>query len=180
MVLVNDQDEVVGYREKFAAHKNPVPLHRAISIMIFSRDQKRILLQKRAKIKPTWPEFWSNAVCTHPLPKEDYQNCAERRLKEELGFETHLKRRFSFIYSAKYDSEWGEHEYDVVFWGVYEGEVKPNPNEVSDWKWMEAGELLNDVRENPQIYTPWFKIILQRWYEVSGISMPEVFVKHLE
>lgn len=160
LVLVNDKDEIVGYKEKFATHKLPVPLHRAISVMIFDTSGKKIMLQKRAGGKPTWPLYWSNTCCTHPFKDEEYLTCAKRRLKEEMGFEAHLAEKFRFIYQADYDSIWGENEYDVVFEGKYAGEVTADPQEAADWKWALVTDLLKDVKINPGIYTPWFKIIL--------------------
>jgi len=162
VVLVDENDRVIGEKEKFEAHKNPVPLHRAISVVIFDPKREKMLLQKRAKNKPTWPLFWSNATCTHPLPNESYKNAAERRLGEEMGFTVSLKEVFRFIYKAEYDKVWGEHEYDVVFEGIYNGEIKPNPGEVADYKWMEIDELLGDVKRDPKSYSPWFKIILEK------------------
>lgn len=139
---------------------------------------KKMLLQKRAEGKPTWPLFWSNTCCTHPLRDESYQACAERRLKQEMGFTTSLVEKFRFIYKADYDKIWGEHEYDAVFEGRYEGEVKPDPGEAADWKWVSVKELLKDVKNNPGIYTPWFKIILEKLYRFKYILDPRVFVKH--
>jgi isopentenyl-diphosphate delta-isomerase len=162
VVLVNRKDRVIGYKEKFAAHKNPVPLHRAISIMILSHDRKKMLLQKRAKVKPTWPLFWSNAVCTHPFKDESYEDAAARRLKEEMGFSTSLKELFRFIYKAEMDRTWGEHEFDVVFEGEYEGPVKIDPNEAADYKWITVKDLKKDLKTNSKIYTPWFKIIFKK------------------
>lgn len=162
VVLVDEKDNVVGYKEKFAAHKNPVPLHRAISVVIFDKNKEKMLLQKRVGSKPTWPLFWSNAVCTHPMGDESYEDCAHRRLKEELGFDTELEEKFKFTYEADYDGEWGEHELDVVFVGMNEGEVKPNPDEVADWKWVKVGALKKDLRENLSSYTPWFRLIIER------------------
>lgn len=180
IVLVNDQDKILGYREKFAAHKNPVQLHRAVSVVILDPSGKKMLLQKRAGGKPTWPLFWSNACCTHPYKDEAYLVCASRRIQEEMGFETDLKEIFRFIYRADYIEGWGENEYDVIFEGRYEGAVKPDPAEAADWKWMEVRELLGDIKNNPGIYTPWFKIILEKLYEVKGTLGPGVFVKHPE
>lgn len=96
IVLVDENDRVLGFKEKFAAHritscKIPVALHRAISIVIFNKDKSEMLITKRSIYKPTWPYFWSNAVCSHPYPKETYQKAAERRLYEELSFRTPLK-----------------------------------------------------------------------------------------
>ena len=97
-----------------------------------------------------------------------------------MGFEADLREKFRFIYRADYDEVWGEHEYDVMFEGRYEGEVKPVAEEAVDWKWMGVIELLRDVKNNPGIYKPWFKIILEKLYGVKDTLRPEVFVKHLE
>ena len=162
IVLVDEKDKVIGYKEKFAAHKNPVPLHRAISVVIFSPDRKRMLLQKRSTKKPTWPLFWSNAVCSHPYKDESYEDAADRRLKEEMGFTTPLKELYRFIYQAEMDEIWGEHELDVVFEGVYDGTINLNPNEAADFKWITTEDLKEDIKIKPNIYTPWFKMILKK------------------
>lgn len=162
VVLVDRDDNAVGRKEKYEAHHNPVPLHRAISVVIYDNAHKKMLLQKRSNKKPTWGGFWSNATCTHPLADESYLQAAERRLFEEMGVKTQLKESFNFIYNSKYDETWGEHELDHVFVGEYDGEVKLDPEEADDYKWIEVEELLKDVNENPDIYTPWFKLILKR------------------
>ncbi len=162
VILVDKKDEIVGYKEKFEAHKNPVPLHRAISIVIFDKTGQKMLLQRRTENKPTWPGFWSNACCTHPLPGEDYQEAASRRLKEEMGFSVPLKEVFRIIYQAKYNKTWGENEIDAIFTGRYSGKVKPNPEEAADFRWIDIKKLKKDVSRNPQIYTPWFKLILKK------------------
>lgn len=163
VVLIDGKDNVLGFKEKFATHKIPVPLHRAISIVIFNKDRTKMLITKRASAKPTWGGVWSNSVCTHPYPDETYQKAAERRLVEELGFKTPLKELSSFTYEAKMDNgTWGEHELDHVFIGTHEGEAKPDPKEISEYKWIRIEELERDIKKNPNIYTPWFKIILEK------------------
>lgn len=163
IVLVDKEDRVIGFREKFATHKIPVALHRAISIVILSTDKKKMLIAKRAFTKPTWGGYWSNAVCSHPYPKESYQKAAERRIFEELGFKTPLTEIFNFTYEAKMDNKiWGENEIDHVFEGFYDGPVKPNPDEVAGYEWIEVETLKKELMKNPDKYTPWFKIILKR------------------
>jgi isopentenyl-diphosphate delta-isomerase len=163
LVLVDKKDSVLGYKEKFATHKIPVPLHRAISIVIFNKDKTKMLITKRASTKPTWPGFWTNAVCSHPYPKETYQKAAERRIYEELRFKTPLKEVFFFSYKAEMSNKvWGEHELDHVFTGIYEGPVKPDPNESSGYEWIRITDLKKDVKANPQKYSPWFMIILRK------------------
>lgn len=160
--LVDKEGNIVGLEEKFEVHKIPVPLHRAVSVVIFDGKKKKMLLQKRASTKPTWPGFWSNTCCTHPLPGEEYKTAAERRLREEMGFSVPLKEIFRFTYSAKYDRTWGENEYDVVFRGEYSGKVEINPEEADDYKWISITQLKRDIESNSGKYTPWFKIILKK------------------
>ncbi len=160
--LVDEGGEVKGLAEKYEVHKNPVPLHRAVSVVIVDESSEKMLIQQRAGDKSTWPLFWSNAVCTHPLPKEEFKTAAERRLREELGFSVPLQEVFRFTYQAEYDKTWGENEYDVVFLGKYGGDVRPDHREVSDFKWVDIGELKEDVKENPDLFSPWFKIILEK------------------
>lgn len=163
IVLVNKKDKIIGFGEKYKTHKIPVNLHRAISILIFNKDKSQMLITRRVKTKPTWGGHWSNAVCTHPYPEETYQKAAERRLFEELGIKTFLKEEFNFIYEAEAkDGIWGECELDHVFTGIYEGDINPDPNEISEYKWIGMGELGKDVEENSNKYTPWFKMILNR------------------
>ena len=163
VVLVDKDDRIVGFKEKFAAHKIPVILHRAISIVIYNQDKSQMLITKRSAKKPTWPYFWTNAVCSHPYPGESYQKAAERRLYEELGFKTPIKEVFWFIYEAKMDNKvWGEHELDHVFVGQYEGKIDPNPDEVAGYEWIGVDKLKKDLKANPNKYSPWFKIILKK------------------
>lgn len=160
--LVDENGEVVGTGDKVEVHKNPVPLHSAISVVIFDPDRKKMLIQQRADTKPTWPLYWSNAVCSHPLEGEEPVTAAQRRLQEEMGFSTPLEPAFTFTYKAKYDETWGEHEFDHVFVGTHEGEIDPDPDEAADHKWMGLENLSRDVRDNPDRYSPWFKIILKK------------------
>jgi len=156
--VVDKNGKTLRLEEKYKLHKNPVALHKAVSVLIFNKN--KILLQKRALSKVTWPGFWANTTCTHPLSGEDYKTAAERRLKEEMGFSVPLTEIFRFTYSAKFDDIWGENEYDVVFRGEYSGEVKIDPNEAESYRWVSLDMVKKDVNKNPEKYTPWFKNIL--------------------
>ncbi len=163
VVLVDKEDKVIGFGDKLETHKIPVKLHRAISVLIFDKSRSKMLMTKRAKNKPTWGGYWSNAVCTHPYPNETYWVAAERRLFEELGIKTSLKEIFVFNYEAKMkNSNWGECELDHVFEGFYEGQIKPNPAEISDYKWIEMNKLKEDIENNLDSYTPWFRRIVSK------------------
>ena len=163
IVLVDEHNNEVGYKEKLEAHKHPVPLHRAISVLIVSPDKKSMLIQKRAAVKPTWPQFWSNACCTHPFIGESSVGAAKRRLKEELGINTDLKKLYDFVYKADYDATFGEHEVDSVYLGYYSGKIQADAKEVADYKWVEISRLAREIAKDHDSFTPWFREIFENF-----------------
>ena len=40
-------------------------------------------------------------------------------------------------------------------------EIKPNPDEVMEIRWIDYHDLLAEVRRHPARFTPWLKIYLQ-------------------
>lgn len=155
VVLVDSKDTCLGFEEKESCHRIPVKLHRAFSIFIVNRE-RQMLIQKRSATKKTWPGFWSNACCSHPRKDEDVPRAASRRLKEELGFTCPLVHIFTFNYEADFNEEFGESEIDHVFIGEYDGLVKPNMDEVDEWKFISLDWLRRDIGDYPRKYTPWF------------------------
>src|SRR6185436_3493555 len=95
VILVDEHDEPVGVMEKMEAHRKGL-LHRAFSVFIFNKKGE-MLLQQRAFQKYHSAGLWSNACCSHPKPGENILDAAIRRLKEEMGIETELKKMFDFI-----------------------------------------------------------------------------------
>ena len=79
-----------------------------------------------------------------------------------MGFDCELKEVFNFTYQAKLDKNLFEHEYDHVFVGKFEGEPNPNPEEVDDWKWIGLEELSRNMQENPDSYTYWLRVVLDK------------------
>jgi isopentenyl-diphosphate delta-isomerase len=162
IVLVDEQDRPVGYAAKLPPHQNGGRLHRAFSVFVFNR-RGEMLLQQRAAGKYHFGGLWSNACCSHPRRGQDVADAAAARLRYEFGFDAPLTPLFTFIYRAE-DPASGltEHELDHVFTGAFDGIPQPNPSEVGDWKWVAPADLHADVLANPDRYTPWFKLVLER------------------
>ncbi|MBL6963650.1 MAG: isopentenyl-diphosphate Delta-isomerase [Bacteroidetes bacterium] len=163
VVLVNEQDEELGFMNKMEAHEKGV-LHRAFSVFIFN-DKGETLLQKRALSKYHSPGLWTNACCSHPQKGETYEEAALRRMPEEIGITTAITDAFWFIYKADVGQGLTEHELDHVFTGHYNENPKLNPGEASDWKWMQTEAVKKDIHLHPEIYTEWFKIIFNKYDE---------------
>ncbi len=160
VILVDRLDREIGTEEKLKAHREG-KLHRAFSIFIFNAKGE-LLLQKRAETKYHSGSLWTNTCCSHPRPGESHYGAARRRLNEEMGFDCELIELFSFVYHTKLENNLFEHELDHVFVGIFDGRPIPNPKEVDDWKWINIDSLERDVGENPDHYTHWFKLILNR------------------
>lgn len=156
LILVDEHDCQTGVMEKMEVHQKGL-LHRAFSIFIFN-DKAEMLLQKRAEGKYHSGGLWTNACCSHPQPGEETITAAILRLKEEMGFDTELKKAFDFIYKAPFDNGLTEHEFDHVFIGWYNGVIQPNKEEVSDYCFKSLEEIKNALQLYPQQYTEWFKI----------------------
>ncbi len=160
VILVDNNDNPIGTMEKIEAHEKAL-LHRAISVFIFNSEGKW-LLQQRTYDKYHSKGLWTNTSCSHPFPGEDSILAANRRLHEEMGMQSDLKEVFSFTYKQELENGLTEHEFDHVFIGYSNTLPVPNPIEVMDYKYLTTKELTDAVKQNPENYTVWFKLIFER------------------
>jgi isopentenyl-diphosphate Delta-isomerase len=77
VIVVNENDEVIGTMPKKEAHKNGT-LHR-ISVVYVKNTKGEILVQHRAD------GFLDHSAAGHVDPGESYEEAAKRELREELG-----------------------------------------------------------------------------------------------
>ena len=66
---------------------NQGTLHRAFSVFLFDKDN-RLLLQQRSEEKITFPSFWANTCCSHPLFVEN-----EMIEENKLGIKKYAHRK---------------------------------------------------------------------------------------
>lgn len=181
-ILLDKDDNVIGHANKKISHvfSGEAPralLHRAFSVFLFD-NQGRLLLQKRASTKITFPNVWTNTCCSHPLygfePTEvdtpadvaagtvmGAKRAAIRKLDHELGIDPKSLdiNAFKFLTRLHYwaadvvthgtESPWGEHEIDYILFIKADGlKVTPHPEEVDDYKYVTLAEL--QVRAPPR------------------------------
>ncbi len=161
VILVNTKDEEIGKEEKLKAHLEG-KLHRAFSIFIIN-NKGEMLLHQRASNKYHSPDLWTNACCSHPAPREKLEKAIPRRLQEELNIIAEgLKPLFSFTYKVTFGNGLTEHEYDHIWLGKYNKELKPNLLEVKDWGYFSIEEIRKGISQFPDRYTFWFKELFER------------------
>jgi isopentenyl-diphosphate Delta-isomerase len=166
VILVDGSDQPVGVMEKIEAHRRAL-LHRAFSIFIFN-SKGEMLLQQRAQEKYHSAGLWTNACCSHPRPGEDTREAAVRRLREELGFTTDLKKLLEFTYRSVYDNGLTEYEFDHVFTGLYDREIKPDRSEVSDYRYLPLPAIEAELLRAPETFTSWFHLAFPLIREKMG------------
>ncbi len=171
VILVDEMDNETGIMEKIDAHRKGL-LHRAFSVFIFN-SKGEMLLQRRASNKYHSAGLWTNACCSHPKPGEEILAAANRRLKEEMGFETKLLKVFDFTYQSIFDNGLTEHEFDHVFSGTYEGEIIPDKNEVQDFCFKTVAEIDESLQSHPHKYAVWFGIAFSKIKEIAKANAVE-------
>ena len=157
LILVDSDDNVVGYESKHACHEGDGILHRAFSVFIFN-DQGEVLLQQRSAQKQLWPGFWSNSCCSHPRQGEQMDEAAHRRLLEELGLHSDLQYLYRFEYQASFGEAGSENELCSVYIGKSNDSVVVNINEISKWQFIAPADLDRELAQHPEQFTPWFKM----------------------
>jgi len=153
VVLVDEQNNVLGTMPKNKVHGKKTPLHRAFSCFLFRKKDKKLLLQQRSSQKTAWPLIWSNSCCGHPQLNETNINAAKRRLKDELGIEpVFLEEVAPYRYCFSRDGIM-ENEICPIIVGITDQEPNINLKEVEKIKWIDWEDFLSEIEI--QDYSPW-------------------------
>ena len=117
VIQVTENDEVIGPVSKLDSHHQDGKYHRAFSVMLFD-SSGRLLLQRRASHKITFPDVWANSCCSHPLHSEEemelknalgVKRAAVRKLEQELGIHPSQVpiEKFDFVTKMRYQGSPG-------------------------------------------------------------------------
>lgn len=174
--VVDQQDRLIQYETKKEVHKLGL-LHRAFSIFLYDHSKKTVLIQRRALEKYHSGGLWSNSCCSHKYHDETWEESAARCLWDELNLrETdtsgHIRNVGTFYYYSDYGDN-SEHEIDRVLIYTLDAElcsqIKPNPREIMDIKWMTIEEIDEVLKTTPQSFTSWFS----KAYEYFRVTVLE-------
>lgn len=195
VIVVDEQDNVLGPMTKVESHSGAGSYHRAFSVLLFDKSG-RLLLQRRASDKITFPSVWANSCCSHPLHCDEemdlvdalgVKRAAVRKLEQELGIspsQVPLKD-FQFVtrmrYQARQDETWIEREIDHCLVIHADVDLNVNPNEVSETKWVSQFELeeMLVAQDDENIIAPWFRCIAARvmtddWWTPGMVSEDDI------
>ena len=135
--------------------------HAAVIGMILRKDGT-FLVQWRAANKLGGSRLDVSAT-THVRKEETYESALQRSFENELRVESIVPLKHAFDF--KYEEELGTHkenEYCKVFVGQYDGNVRPNPEEIDSLEFMTLEELKLFVQKNEIKATKWLRETVHR------------------
>ena len=154
VVLVDENNSVLGTVPKAEVHSQETPLHRGFSAFLFN-ERNELLLQQRSHKKKTWPLAWSNSCCGHPALNESNTDAVKRRVAFELGGEVEYIEEVS-PYRYKFSKEGiVENEICPILLGRMKSDFSSNPDEVEATAWITWSDFLEEIERNPDKYSPW-------------------------
>ena len=154
VVLVDEQDNILGIEDKLQAHNTDTSLHRGFSAFLFNKD-KKFLIQKRINVKKTWGGFWSNSFCGHPQINETYEQAVVRHAKFELGIdlqEIHFVAKYRYKFAL---DDIVENEICPIYLVISDDAVVINQNEVEEVKLLSWQDFLLYTEQYHEQFTPW-------------------------
>lgn len=158
--------------DKLEVHRRGLR-HPAVSVFVV--EDGKVLIQRRAAGKYHSAGLWANTVCTHPHWNEPPDRAARRRLREELGI-TGVYPAFAQQVEYRADVGNGLIEHEVV--DVYLAfappgmVVTPNPEEVSETRWVGLYDLAAQVQRHPERFSAWLRIYLTKHMNAIFGAMP--------
>lgn len=156
--VVNDRDEVIGQAPRSEVHARGL-LHRAAHVLVFN-TQGEVFLQKRSMRKDRQPGLWDSSASGHVDSGEDYDACAARELREELGLRVSqpLNRLFKINACVETDQE-----FVWVYWCQSAGPFALNMDEIERGGWFTPADVTRWLAERPQEFASAVRLIWKRW-----------------
>lgn len=152
--VVNEQDEVIEQRTRAEVHRLMLR-HRAVHVLVFN-SKGEVFLQKRSMNKDCHPGVWDSSSSGHLDSGEDYDACAMREVREEIGLELSAPPERLFKIAAR--DETGM-EFVWVYRCQAEGPFSLHPEEISDGSWFAPRAVSQWLAEAPHEFAPAFGLI---------------------
>jgi isopentenyl-diphosphate delta-isomerase type 1 len=156
--VVNERDEVVGRAPRREVHRTGL-MHRAIHVFVFNA-RGEIFLQKRSMSKDSSPGLWDSSASGHLDSGEDYDACAVRELREEIGLV--ISTPPCRVCKVSPCAETGQ-EFVWLYEGASEGPFTLHPEEIERGDWFARARVTQWISERPQDFAPAFVLLWKKF-----------------
>ena len=160
--VVNERDEVIGRMARSEVHRQGL-LHRATHVLVFNA-RGQVFLQKRSLKKDRQPGVWDSSASGHVDAGEDYDVCAARELREEIGLELSGSPERLFKLAAGEDTD---QEFVWIYRCQAEGPFVLHPDEIDAGGWFAPGEVDRWLAERPQEFASALRVIWPKVREMG-------------
>lgn len=157
-VVVDKNDNILGYRSRATCHSDRSLIHRSVGVIISDR-RGRILLQKRSLTKDLQPGLWGVSAAGHVARGETYDAAVARELKEELG----VLQPLTFVGKSLFRDK-QETEMQAIYTARTEGPFRPDGREIAELRFFGKPELARGVSSGDVVLTTWAKKVLKLLY----------------
>ena len=153
--VIDEKGEVTDLKPRSEVHARGLR-HKGIYLIICD-EEERIFIQQRAKDKDIEASKWDFSVAEHLKPNETRREAVMRGAAEELSIKVrNLKLLGEMDWKYEYKTGVKDNELNQLFVAEFEGKIKFADGEVQKGKWVELKELLKEMNEKPEKFTPWF------------------------
>jgi len=152
--VVNERDEVIGRETRREVHRTGLK-HRAVHVLVFN-SRGEVFLQKRSMTKDSSPGLWDSSASGHLDCGEDYDACALRELREEIGLDLGECPRRLFKVDACSDT--GQ-EFIWIYQCESDGPFTLHPEEIERGEWFAPEEVGRWMCQRPQDFAPAFMLV---------------------
>lgn len=154
VVYVDENDEIIGHGSISNAVENGIRVR--ISRVFLKNSKGQLLIQKRADTMNSLPGRWDQTAAGHADEGEGYAEAASRELLEEMGISEVKLQEVAKFYTEESDEAKTKKRFNKIFTGVYDGEVRIDNDEVSDYQWLKPEELESQMNDSPGNFTEGF------------------------
>jgi len=148
--LVDESGKVIGKASRSECHSGLFLLHPVVHLHVIN-SKGELYLQKRATNKDIQPGKWDTSVGGHVDFGEEIEIALKREVFEELGiseFSPVFMKRYKFVSSQ-------EAELVHSYYTIYNGEIYPDPIEISEGKFWSISEI--NLNFGKEVFTPNFE-----------------------
>jgi isopentenyl-diphosphate Delta-isomerase len=170
--VVNERDEVIDRQPRSEVHRLGLK-HRAIHVLVFN-SRGETFLQKRSMTKDREPGKWDSATSGHVDSGEDYDACAVRELREEIGLDIQaqavatrasppLQKLFKIAACPETDAEFVR-----VYSCQAEGPFQLHPDEIECGGWFAPEKISRWMAEKPEDFAGAFRFVWEKYLTTDG------------
>jgi isopentenyldiphosphate isomerase len=145
-IIVNENDEIIGYKDRNKVKENDIF---RISALWVENNNNEILIAQRSLKKEHNPGKWGSAVAGRNEKNETYEENIIKEAEEEIGL-----KNYKFKKAHKIKTK--NNKFLQWFTLVLDKDIKEfklQKEEVEDIKWIKKEKLKKEINKDPEKFT---------------------------